>query len=247
MKNIMQTRWEDLVMVNYEVDQDWVQQFVPSGCELALFGGRAFVSVVLFRFHKTKFLGIPMPFFRDFPEINLRIYVNRTENGVTKRGVVFIKELIPHKLPAFVANKLFKENFFVTPMKAEYGEKRISYEWGAGNVVKGEKVGELLDWQKGTEEEFIGNNFWAFKDLGLGAGRKGKEDRRRTCEFKITHKPWKMQRLANLELNIDFQTLYGKGWAAHINPAPTSTFYVDGSGVGVSLPNKIIKKDYKND
>lgn len=237
MKDIMQTRWEDLVMVNYEVDKDWVEQFVPSGCELALYKGRAFVSVVLFRFHKTKFLGVPMPFYRDFPEINLRIYVNRTVNGETKRGVVFIKEIIPHKLPAMVANKLFKENFHVMAMDAEYGKKTISYKWGDGNVVRAERVGEMFEWAEGTEEEFLGNNFWAFKNLGRDntTDRKG---RGKSCEFGISHIPWKMQKLENIELKIEFINLYGKDWATHINPTPTSTFYVNGSEVGVSLPKR---------
>lgn len=119
MKPILKTRWEDLVMVNYEVDREWAEKFVPAECELELFDGRALVSVVAFRFHKTRLCGIPAPLYRDFAEINLRIYVKRKVaiDGDYRRGVVFIKELIPHRLPALIANVIFKENFGVIPLE----------------------------------------------------------------------------------------------------------------------------------
>jgi len=69
-------------MANYEIDAEFVQRYVPAGCELDLFEGRAIITVVAFCFRKTRILGVPMPVYRNFPEINLRIYVKR-EVGVT--------------------------------------------------------------------------------------------------------------------------------------------------------------------
>jgi uncharacterized protein YqjF (DUF2071 family) len=46
-------------------------------------------------FTNVRVLGVPVPFHRNFEEVNLRFYVRHYDNGEWKRGVVFIKELVP--------------------------------------------------------------------------------------------------------------------------------------------------------
>ena len=223
-------------MVNYEVDREWAEKFVPTGCELELYEGKALVTVVAFRFHKTRVCGIRMPFYRDFNEINLRIYVRRRVaiDGGYRRGVVFIKELIAYKLPALIANVVFRENFGVMPVERVLGENKIVYEWGGDGVggykhrVKGDFDGGLKEWGAGTEEEFIGDNFWAYKDLDTEKGR--------TCVFEVKHRRWKMRKLVNVEVDINIEKLYGAEWAEHMGGEPKGVFYVDGGEVGVTLP-----------
>jgi len=48
-------------------------------------------------------LGVPIPFHRNFEEVNLRFYVRRKHEGVWRRGVVFIKEVVPRRAIAWVA------------------------------------------------------------------------------------------------------------------------------------------------
>ncbi len=50
---------------------------LPQGTELDAWRGKTFVSMVGFRFLKTRVGGIPIPFHRDFDEVNLRFYVKR--------------------------------------------------------------------------------------------------------------------------------------------------------------------------
>jgi len=88
-KIFLTAQWRDLVMLNYEVDPALLQRFVPAGTELDLWKGQAFVSLVGFRFLNTKVLGISFPFHRNFEEVNLRLYVQRRDKLVLKRGVVF--------------------------------------------------------------------------------------------------------------------------------------------------------------
>ena len=54
-------------------------------------------------------LGIPLPFHRNFEEVNLRFYVRSVE----KRGVVFVQELVPKRAVAFLANALYNEHYRV--------------------------------------------------------------------------------------------------------------------------------------
>ena len=229
MKTWMQTHWEDLLLVNYDVEREWVEKFVPAGCELDLYDGRALVSVVMFRFRKTRLAGIPMPLYRDFPEINLRIYVKRWVAGEWRRGVVFIKEIIPGRFPALIARRVFKENFHVMPVSHSRNDEGIEYMWGDWNVAGGKFASGLKDWEKGSEEEFVSDHFWAYKEMSVA----------QTCEFEVWHREWKMRELADVNAVIDIESLYGAGWAGAMNPKPSTVFYLDGSAVGVTLPHKL--------
>ena len=70
-------RWVHLVMLNYEVDPAVLQPFVPAGVELDDWQGRTLASMVGFNFLDTRVLGVPIPFHRNFEEVNLRFYVRR--------------------------------------------------------------------------------------------------------------------------------------------------------------------------
>src|SRR5207302_7190772 len=66
--------------------------------------GRALVSVVGFRFLDTRVLGAAIPCHRSFDEVNLRCYVRRdAPGGETRRGVVFVRELVSRAAVALVA------------------------------------------------------------------------------------------------------------------------------------------------
>ena len=55
-------------------------------------------------FLNTQLLGISIPFHRNFEVVNLRFYVKKWENQQWKRGVVFIKEIVPKKALSIIAN-----------------------------------------------------------------------------------------------------------------------------------------------
>ena len=89
--------WRDLAMVNFEVDPGYLERFVPEGTEVSLWRNKCFASIVAFRFLNTRLLGIPVPLHRNFEELNLRFYVTREVGGELRRGVVFIKEVVPRR------------------------------------------------------------------------------------------------------------------------------------------------------
>lgn len=232
---LLKTCWQDLIMATYEIDAEAIQEYVPAGFEIDLFNGKALVSVVAFRFSNTRFFGVTMPFYRDFPEVNLRIYVKGMYDGEVRRGVVFIKEITPNRIPALIARTLFRENFHVQPVEVtRYGEptcQRIDYQWGDGNKLGGDIKEPLTDWQEGTEEAFIGDNYWAFKKAGD-----------RAYAFRVDHQPWKMAPLENIDLKIDLKALYGDKIANAIyrhGNEPRNIVYIDGSNVELGLPQKI--------
>lgn len=64
-------------MLNYAVDPAILTPHLPAGVELDAWRGTTYLSVVGFQFLGTRVLGLPIPFHRNFPEVNLRFYVRR--------------------------------------------------------------------------------------------------------------------------------------------------------------------------
>ncbi|MEC7719075.1 MAG: DUF2071 domain-containing protein, partial [Planctomycetota bacterium] len=50
-------QWRDLIMVNYRVEPDLLQPWVPRGTSLDLWAGEALISLVAFKFLDTRVLG----------------------------------------------------------------------------------------------------------------------------------------------------------------------------------------------
>ena len=104
-------------MLNYEIDPAALAPFVPAGTELDFWNDKTYVSMVGFLFQDTRVRGVSIPFHRYFEEVNLRFYVTRaTAGGETRRGVVFIRELVPRAAVAVVARRLYGEPYWVVPM-----------------------------------------------------------------------------------------------------------------------------------
>ena len=82
-------------MINYEIPATLVEPLVPAGVELDRWRDAVYVSVVGFLFRNTRVLGASLPGHVTFEEVNLRFYVRREAAGVLKRGVVFVRELVP--------------------------------------------------------------------------------------------------------------------------------------------------------
>ncbi|MDE0204502.1 MAG: DUF2071 domain-containing protein, partial [Candidatus Tectomicrobia bacterium] len=97
----LSANWRHLVMVNYEVDPNLLRSWLPAGVELDTWQGRTLASVVGFEFLATRVLGVQVPGHQDFHEVNLRFYVRRRVGGGWRRGVVFVKELVPRRAIAW--------------------------------------------------------------------------------------------------------------------------------------------------
>src|SRR5215470_982823 len=91
----LSAEWKHLAMLNYEVEAAFLSKFVPRRTELDCWNGRVFLSLVGFRFLKTRVRGIAIPFHSNFDEVNLRFYVRRQHGSEVRRGVVFIREIVP--------------------------------------------------------------------------------------------------------------------------------------------------------
>src|SRR6201982_3018757 len=123
-------------MLIYVVDPRLIAPLVPSGAEIDFENGETFLSVVGFLFLDTRLLGLPIPRHRDFEEVNLRLYVRRKSADTWRRGVVFIRELVPRRAIALVARALYGERYVALPMKHNIehvdGSLSVEYSWRCG-------------------------------------------------------------------------------------------------------------------
>src|SRR5882762_2754874 len=104
----LSAEWLDLALLNYAVEPATLLPFVPPGTTLDSFEGKTYLSLVGFRFCKTKLLGrVAVPWHSEFEEVNLRFYVHRSSGTERRRGVVFIKEIVPKPAIALTARLLY--------------------------------------------------------------------------------------------------------------------------------------------
>lgn len=217
-------------MANYEVDPGILQPLVPCGTELDFASGKCFVSVVGFQFRDTRVMGVAVPFHRDFEEVNLRFYVKRVAGNETRRGVVFVKEIVPRRALAWVANALYNEKYVAFPMGHEDHmadrPRTVSYRWrhdGRWCHLSATVDGEPYLAGETSHEAFITEHYW-----GYTAQRDGS-----TLEYQVEHPRWRVWQAVSQELECDVATLYGPAFAPFLAGPPSSCFVAEGSEVVV--------------
>src|SRR5437868_4674417 len=120
-RRFLTAEWRNLVMLNYTVDASRLESLVPRGTILDIWRGSTFVSLVGFLFANTRILGVPVPGHRTFEEVNLRFYVRRELPDEQRRGVTFIRELVPRRAIALTARLAYNEPYLATPMRHDFG------------------------------------------------------------------------------------------------------------------------------
>ena len=104
-------------MLNYVVDPEVLTPFLPPGIELDAWQGKTLASIVGFEFAEVRILNRSIPFHRDFEEMNLRFYVRRRTADGWRRGVVFVRELVPLPAVALLARRVYGEPYESLPME----------------------------------------------------------------------------------------------------------------------------------
>jgi hypothetical protein len=220
-------QWRHLALLNYDVDPSVLAPLVPRGTELDDWKGHVYASVVGFLFLETRVLGLPIPFHRNFEEVNLRFYVRRKADDGWRRGVVFVKEMVPRWAIATIARTLYNEKYVSVPMGHEVGTGAASYRWsvaGRENRLWARAEREAAPLESGSHEEFIAEHYW-----GYSVQRDGG-----TCEYHVTHPPWSVSAAAEAGLDCDVRRVYGEAFRPFLEAKPASAFLAAGSAVTVS-------------
>lgn len=225
-------------MANYVIDPAILAAYLPPKTELDLYKGQCFVSLIGFMFEQTAIRGIRIPFHVNFEEVNLRFYVRYHDNGIWKRGAVFIKEIVPKPAITFVANTLYHEKYISLPMKHYYRETgneiELGYHWKyKGDWMKLEAVAEKENalMLPGSKEEFIAEHYWGYS----------KYNAHTTFEYGVEHEPWLVHNVKSFIVDCDFEKLYGNDFAFLDTISPDSVFMAKGSPIAVLGKRKLCR------
>lgn len=229
-------------MLHYEADPRWLQPLVPAGTELDRFDSRTLVSVVGFLFRNTRIRGWAIPWHRTFEEVNLRFYVRRRAEDGWRRGVVFVKELVPRRMIALVANRLYNENYVAVPMGHRVEEESpphprstVVYWWlsgGRDGRIRLEARGDPRPLVEGSEEEFLAEHYWGYARQRDGG----------TLEYRVEHPRWRIFEAEHAELRCDARDLYGPALAEALSAPPSSAFLAEGSPVSVRAGTRLVMR-----
>jgi uncharacterized protein len=201
-KTFLTAEWRKLIIANYVVSDSLLTRYLPRGTEFDFYNGRCYVSLVGFLFQETRLKRFRVPFHAQFEEVNLRFYVSRVdETGLQKRGVVFIKELVPRLALSFVAKTVYEENYATVRMQHEWlrtgAGLSVAYRWRNRSLWHEMRVSASSESQPilpDTEEEFLTEHYWGYTKLRDGG----------TSEYEVLHPRWQTYPIEQYTIDVDF-------------------------------------------
>ena len=233
MRKFLTAKWHDLIMANYEVDPSLLESRLPWGTQLDFHEGRCFVSLVGFMFLDTRVLRLPVPFHINFEEVNLRFYVKRKTENEIRRGVVFVKEIVPRFAIATVARVFYGEPYEAWRMTNRREKNVVGYSWersGLRNLIEIWRGDSLGVPEENSHGEFIFEHYWGYT----------KRSEARTDEYKVEHPKWELFSVEEVEILVDFGKTYSDEFAFLSAEKPYTVLLAKGSDIAVYKGSRII-------
>ena len=251
--------WANIVLVSYAVPPAALRAYIPaapggSGAKLELdlrtdlLRGPeplAVVTLAALEFRRTRILGIGWPGLRNFAHICLRFYVKHEG----RRGVVFVRQVVPSNVLMWGARKFYNEPYVAAPIESEVKQQhrtigveyRLVFPQGGmvtgasalGSKAKGVPMHEHLIRVIGSKpvmrpgpdsvENWIKERQW-----GFGLDRNGVPG-----VFELIHPTWGIYPVLECDVRLDFASVFGADWGFLSGLKPTSTILAAGSEVAV--------------
>ncbi|HWB28702.1 MAG TPA: DUF2071 domain-containing protein [Chitinophagaceae bacterium] len=237
MKPFLTAEWCNLIMLNYVADPGVLIKYLPAGTEIDTWNNTCYISLVGFMFLNTRVKGLRVPMFTNFEEFNLRFYVRFKDDGIWKRGVVFVKEIVPKRLVSTIANTVYGEHYACCPMKnslvRDEDTLAVKYEWrykNEWNFIDVKAGGTAKPLPENSEAEFITEHFWGYTRLKDNI----------TSEYKVEHPRWNIHPVYSYGIRCNTRDLYGDDFHVFLQEEPVSVFMAEGSAVKV-YPRKLWK------
>ncbi len=218
--------WHNLLLFNYSVTSQKLEQYLPPGVELDLIDGSAHLSLVAFQFLRTRVFGIQWPGFTNFTEINLRFYVRYKG----ERGVCFIREYVPSPIVACIARVTYNEPYKSAAMEGTINESNshISAEY---NLQDGQH--KMRFYAKAERKPCMPDansleHYFKEHELGVGRDRQG-----RLVTYRVHHPHWEVYPIKEYDIQVHAKELYGDDFAFLANQKPDSVVFAVGSEIQV--------------
>ena len=181
-------RWVDLAFLHWRVSADVLRPLVPAPLTVETFDGSAWIGITPFRMTAVHPIALPpIPTVRDFPELNVRTYVNHGGRS----GVWFFSLDAASQLAVFGARAMVGLPYFHASMLQRRVVEEIHYESvrtthrDAPAEFRGRyrATGDVFRSSAGSLEHFLTERYSLFS-LRLGA----------LLRLDIEHAPWPLQK-----------------------------------------------------
>jgi uncharacterized protein YqjF (DUF2071 family) len=220
-----------VLLVTYEVPAIRLAPLLPPHCQLDTWTGRCYASLVALRMERVRIRGWAVPGLTAFSQVNLRFYARHEGRA----AVCFVQEMVPSRLLAAGARWLYGEPFRVGYIRSHVTDAApgvaVEYHFGPGRPTARLRVlsGSVLP---PPESDTFAH--WV-KERTRGCRARPAGGRLRT--FDVTHSPWAVRQVTDVQLRVDFAELYGAAWAFLDAAQPASVLHAEGSEVSVSMPS----------
>ena len=212
----MTMSWEKLLFAHYRIDPATLRALVPSGLELDLADGEAWIGVVPFDMRRVGPPGLNwLPWLSHFPELNVRTYV-RCEDIP---GVYFFSLDATNWAAVIGARVGFHLPYFWSSIQWRQDGARIQYRTRRriGRTADFEgayaPTGDVYSAEAGSLDAFLTERYCLYAVDGRGRVHRGH----------VHHAPWPLQ---PAEAQLSAQSLLDShGLAVH--DAPPLLHYVD--------------------
>jgi uncharacterized protein len=221
--------WRKLLMINYRIDAEVLSPYLPAKTSLDPYKGEYLVSLVGFLFLNTRVFRLAIPFHRNFEEFNLRFYVSHASPGGSRRGVVFINEIVPAPGIPLVANTMYREHYICRPMRSaiQVGDDlEVSYGFkmaGQWNSVYARAGKQPVGIPEDSLEEFITEHYYGYNRWNAV----------KTLEYEVTHPRWEMYPVKDVKVDISFDQVYPAAFTPYLEKEPHSVLLAEGSPITV--------------
>lgn len=237
-KPFLTAHWQHLALVTYAVPVGVLEPYLTADLEAdaceqlqdeTTSEPVAYVSLVAFDFMQTKVMGVKWPGFVNFPEVNLRAYV-REKGGEKRRGVTFVRELVPSRMVAWIARLTYNEPYAAAKMSSEVREEAGRLHVQHGWTLQGQSY--RLDVEADAQpkphvpdsvEQFFKEHRWGF----------GRDRRGGTLTYEVRHPVWRTFDIKAYTVDVDFAALYGEPWGFLSEATPVHVMLAEGSDVAV--------------
>lgn len=226
-ENLLKGHWQNVTFLNYAVNDELLKPYLPKGCEIDYFEGKAYVSVIAQQVSQAYFLGLSLGIFKEFPQITLRFYT--LQEG--QRSFRIIHEFLPSSLAALGARILYHEpchsgvmesRFSTTPqhVRAMYTLEDNSQQMQIR--IKAQNKPSVCE---ATSPEF----FFHFRAKGVSQDFLSE-----TFSYNVYHSPWKALPIESIDVSHNLSHFFGENFNFLDNREPDSSYLFDGSDFALS-------------
>ncbi|MEJ2688469.1 MAG: DUF2071 domain-containing protein, partial [Deltaproteobacteria bacterium] len=223
-------RFRHILLFNYAVEPELLTPYLPAFTELDFHRGNCFLSLVGVQLQDLKVYGIPFPLHRNYAQVNLRFYVRRRlGNGACRSGVVFLRQVVPHRIIAWGARRIFNEKAVrhrIDCTLREVDQQSSLVEYGWYNRQQRHFIKAAFQEQSYFEVPAAERKFFVERHWGYCSQKDGG-----CLEYRFDHPPWPAYRALDASEVVSVGDFYGPPFTSVFDARPDSVFACRGSTI----------------